>query len=226
MPPRHGAVFGDGIDVGTNPHAFSSYGNVGIVLLYLPGCVRQIASYDSVLTFHPDGKDTNDTIRGNKLMENESEGNTTFPKSPYFDEIVLQKREQALPLFVFRATLVNNAELLFEFHQQLQKLVDTALNGSRTTLVRRIYPSYDDIYFQHKFRARWTKSRKVVIPPVIPPIEIVQCSGPGQHRNSASCTTLLKPPAFDCPICLEPLNQDRTPVVLAIDKCGHAFHLG
>lgn len=110
--------------IGTNPHAFSCYGTIGVALLYLQGTVKQMDCINASVT----ADDTVDTFTGNKTMRKLDEltspnGNrppvhkrTVFSSSRYFDEIIVRRSEQTLPIVNFDQATVNNAELLYDIH--------------------------------------------------------------------------------------------------------------
>jgi deltex-like protein len=218
MPNKHGSVYGSGIYVATNPHAFMSYGDSCIVLLYLPGCTRTIVRDDPIYAGHASNDDGVDTVKGNKLTVEERRGSSYFPKSPYFDEVVLKRSQQALPLLVFPRETLNNAELIFELQVEFQWLVDKVLNGSRSTIVQRIHPSFEDIQFEHSLRMRFLKKAGSALK------KPIQCKGPKNKLKSRSvpCTVIARPPSTECPICMESLNENGPSVCL--NKCGHSFH--
>jgi hypothetical protein len=105
------------------------------------------------------GRRTVDSFRGNKLKRDFQN-----PKSPYFDEIIVYKSEQILPVFAFARSETNNADQLHQFHAQVQELADRTINyvedyasGNddtnfipRRTAVPRIFPDYEDLKFEHK----------------------------------------------------------------------------
>jgi deltex-like protein len=223
---RHGAIFGKGIYIGNNPHAFLTYGDLGIVVIYILGASKQLAKYD-----HGSGSHESDALLGNKLMRQSSFGtssgtNTAFPKSPYFDEIVLRTSAQVLPLFTYDHWLANNSELLFELKQRLQWQVDQ-LWKQRPTPVRRILPSVEDFEMESRLRQvafsfwlnRHDKSK-----PVKPSVETVECYGPKPNQSNHSspytiCTPFITKKITECPICMcEATN------VAKLHKCQHGFH--
>jgi hypothetical protein len=84
--------------VGNNPHAFQSYGEVGLVVLVLKGLQRQMYSSDE-----SDVEYSVDSFQGNKIHNNAG--------STYFSETILRRSEQVLPLLMYPQALTNNADL-------------------------------------------------------------------------------------------------------------------
>jgi hypothetical protein len=150
---RNGTFYGPGIYLSENPNAFSCYGDIGILVLYIAG--EQLGGSRKVL-----GRKTVDSFRGNKLTRDFRRS-----ESPYFDEIIVRKSEQILPVFAFSRSETNyNADQLHQFHAQVQELVDRTINYmedyassnkdtnfiSRRTTVPRIFPNHKDLKFGHK----------------------------------------------------------------------------
>ena len=220
----NGHAFGRGIYVGTNPHAFSVYGEVGLLVLILKGTVRHLDTHASSFGHQVD------TLLGNKLMQ-KSATSIDFPTSPYFDEIILQRDEQALPLFSFPSSLVNNAELMWDMQVQVQAMVDALLHGGVHTPVRRIYPSLRDVAVEHTIRVHVAaRNASLKAPPqnwamVVATAERrIACSHPDERfRRTDVYAPLTTPDASECPICMMPLNEQDPAVRLS--KCGHPFHL-
>jgi len=235
MQQQNGSNFGRGIYVGTNPHAFSCYGQAGIMLLIFQGTVKLVDQYST-----RDSVSGVDSFLGNKLMKVAGQ-KASFPKSGYFDEIILQQSAQALPFVSYPQTAINNAELMYDLQCNLQKAADHFFNEGRTTTVRRVLPSLkEDFAFELKLRTQLSlKARqKIAAQPaskrnkatttVSPSIlEQVQCSSPTKRVSSKrqkpfSIVALFV--AGDCPICMVPLNEQGA--VARLSKCGHSFHQG
>lgn len=146
MIGTNGAYFGRGIYLSENSQAFSYHGDVGILVLYVAGTTEQL--------FQPKefcGRDV-DTFRGNKLTRK-----GLIPNSSYFDEIIVTKNEQVLPVYAFPQAVSNDADQLYRLHVQVQELIDCTINYAedyalgtdtnfvpRKTAVPRVYPSYDE----------------------------------------------------------------------------------
>ena len=116
----NGSVYGDGVYTGNNPFAFSSYGNVGLLLARLKGKVgkeeidwRQITSSacgqdkDNPVDIDEDEPAPSvdpDTVVGNKQLPcgadkaSASTGSGGQSASPYFDEVVLKQSSQCVAL--------------------------------------------------------------------------------------------------------------------------------
>eukprot|EP00536_Pseudo-nitzschia_multiseries_P017435 jgi/Psemu1/293031/fgenesh1_pg.1550_\ len=174
----HGANYGRGVYVSDNPHAFCHFGKTGIVLLYLSGTEKQLHHHISRYSVTDSRKGIAsdcDTVRGNKLTKagyteaDKKVRMTQIPKSPYFEEIILQKSAQVLPILAYSRSAVNDAESMYQFKVELQELVDRTLNypedyapvdqsalsqSPRKTLVPRVYPDYDDLRLEHILRVR------------------------------------------------------------------------
>ena len=148
--PRHGARFGRGVYVANNAHAFRNYGTVGIIVFYLQGTVQQTGvaknmRNSSQVTDNP----CVDSYWGNKLSQ-ESNGSMMFAKSPYFDEIILRKGRQVLPVVTYRKEIINNAELMYEMQVFFQEVADFNFNGGRKSHVCRIKPTHLDLQFEFR----------------------------------------------------------------------------
>ena len=234
MDLQNGASFGRGIYVGMNPHAFSCYGQAGIMLLILQGTVKLVEKYST----GDSGSDV-DSFLGNKLMKVAGQGKS-FPKSGYFDEIILKQSAQALPFVSYPTTAINNAELMYDLQCNLQKAADYFFNEGRTTTVRRVLPSLkEDIGYEHKLRTQLSlkaRQKKTAAQPASkrnkatttasPSIlEQVQCSSPTKRVSSKRQKPFSVVASFvagDCPICMVPLNEQGA--VARLSKCGHSFH--
>ena len=124
------AYFGNGIYVANNPHAFRSYGEVGLLVAILPGNVQDLGTehFDRSSTIvYP----TTNTITGNKIGPN-----------PYYNEIVLRTSSQVLPLVKFPKDKIQDptfADLLWSIHKQIQhEILDVFFNESQKTCVTRV----------------------------------------------------------------------------------------
>jgi len=162
---QNGTFYGPGIYLSENPHAFSCYGDIGILVLYIAG--EQFGG-----SRNKSGRRTVDSFRGNKLTRD-----SRNQKSPYFDEIIVQESEQILPVFAFARSETNNADQLHQFHAQVQELVDRTINymedyasGNndtnfipRRTTVPRIFPNYEDLNFKHKLYVQERRRISVLI---------------------------------------------------------------
>ena len=165
--------YGSGIYIAENPHAFSAYGDTGILVLYIPGTVLNLGQKEKT-----NSHEYTDSFRGNKLSDHKSSRkNQKAAKTTYFDEIIMQNKEQILPVFAFPRSAINNADHLHRFHKQVQELVDRTVNfvddydGSynnsntssnshwlpRKTAVPRIFPSYDDLRREHSLYKNFEK---------------------------------------------------------------------
>jgi len=140
-----GLSFGDGVYVANNPFAFhGKYGNVGILVAVLMGNVERVnKNYYSFRKFETDevrGEcvDKVNTIVGNKKLRAVDQSDIQF-----YDEIVLQKSCQCLPLVRFSDVLVTtnddspNNDAIWSYHMEMQRIVDIFFNdGNKTELVR------------------------------------------------------------------------------------------
>lgn len=165
LRPSNRAYYGSGIYLGENPHAFSTYGDTCILVLYIPGTVLNLGK-SGVSDKHRDV----DSFRGNKLSKKiKCSRYFKSAKTTYFDEIIVQSEKQVLPVFAYPRSTVNDADQLHLFHKQVQELVDRTINYAedynisvdanniyegihvfpRKTIVPRIFPSYDDMQYEH-----------------------------------------------------------------------------
>jgi deltex-like protein len=149
-------MYGRGVYVGNNPHAFVTYGEVGLVVLVLKGAVKQMFSgSDSFVD------PSVNSFQANKLSRSMITGNTGehfTPSSPYFDEVILRNGSQVLPFLKYPRELTNNADLLWELQKSLQLVVDRFFNDGRTTLAKQIFPDLRDVRFQHKLQSQHAAS--------------------------------------------------------------------
>lgn len=151
-PTRNGALFGDGIYTCTNPYAFSLYGDIGIVVLILPGVSKQRAAVNRDL----DSPNDVDSYLGNKLIK-KFENGVEFPRSTYFDELVITKGQQVLPVCCYNRAIANNRELMFDLTCFWQNYADVHFNGNERTPVSRCYPSFQDLAFEHRLAYKQQK---------------------------------------------------------------------
>ena len=152
MIGTNGTYFGRGIYLSENSQAFSYHGDVGILVLYVAGTTEQVTQPKTFC-----GSDV-DTFRGNKLTA--AKKSTSFfriPKSSYFDEIILTKNEQVLPVYAFPQAVSNDADQLHRLHVRVQELIDRTINYAedyvagtdadfvpRKTAVPRVKPNYEE----------------------------------------------------------------------------------
>lgn len=200
LKKRHGAAFGKGIYVGTNPHAFSVYGQVGLLVLILKGSVLQKDSYGN------SAGDMADSLQGNKLMTTDRRG-TVFPKSSYFDEIILRKSEQVLPLVSFPKSAINNGELMFDLHQKVQHLADQLLNDGQRTFLRRVYPTLQDIRYEHKICVARQNAQPAIKTVALPNLSFqpAQIAKINQLLRAAGCALAQNTPSNPVPPGANPL---------------------
>ena len=121
----NGSAFGDGIYTCSNPDDFTRYGNVGLIVAQMQGRLEEVSS---------------------KYAKNRQRqvwsGDTGIAqnKSPmYADMRVLRESSQCLPLVRYDTSAVTQTNAgrraLYQFHRQLQRLVDDFFNGGATTSV-------------------------------------------------------------------------------------------
>lgn len=240
-------VFGRGIYVGNNPHAFRSYGEIGLVCLIIVGTQRMM--YDSIES----SVDASvDSFHGNKVTRS---GRHSFVNATtYYNEIVLRDRSQVLPLFQFRRELSNNTGYLWEFHTELQNFVDVMFPSGWPVRREPVRPNYQDL----EFEAKLAKANKfsiflksncftqvfatltatgylpvaTVSTPLQPPERVdlgfevcnpqfLKCE---QQNIDTFCAVLSCPSQEkdECPICLSSLKPGTSAV--SIKQCKHAFH--
>lgn len=170
-PSNENGFYGSGVYLCENPHAFSTYGDTGILVLYISGTELVLRNDQKSDNFHDV-----DSFRGNKLSKSCQRASSVFrqaAKTTYFDEIIVRDKSQVLPVFAFPRAAVNNADHLFEFQKKVQELVDRTVNYPedyvarldrkpmvpRKTAVRRIYPCYDDLKYEHGLYKQCAKKR-------------------------------------------------------------------
>ena len=126
--PR-GSVFGDGIYTGNNPYCFMNFGVVGLLVARLKGVVEMSSSRSSKASTSANV----DTVIGNKR-------GTQYP---YYDEVVLQRSAQCVPLARYSSSLIDirrtssmGNQIVHVYHRELQKIVDTFFNGGKRSDVK------------------------------------------------------------------------------------------
>ena len=141
------SFFGRGIYLGNNPHAFRSYGQVGMIVLYVKGETKWCYNNEEDLG----NNQVVDTFTGNKVQRLQR-----GPTSPYFDEIVLRNRHQALPLIQYNNEWTNNADLMWQVHLLVHEWVES-MSGMQfpTTIPTQIKPHFFDIFFEHRLSKRF-----------------------------------------------------------------------
>ena len=243
-------MFGRGIYVGNNPHAFRAYGDVGLVCLIIVGTQRKM--YDSSESCVDACVDS---FHGNKVSKLQSFANATT----YYDEIVLKDGMQVLPLFQFRRELSNNAGYLWEFHTALQQFVDTMFPSGWPAYQMPVRPNITDLKFEAKlatcnnyvlgpatnaalvnlFSSQGvypkTSYPSVVVTPIAPPkpperlslgSEICNPKDLKREQQNIDSFCIALPcgskATDECPICLSSLEPSKSAV--SIKKCKHSFH--
>lgn len=122
-----------------NPFCFQKFGDVGLICAIVQGKTQRLHT-----AVQPNSDQTNnsnaDTVVGNKSKS----------KSPCFDEIVLQKSSQCLPLLRFSKDSISpidmetaNNKLLWKIHTNVQKLVDKYFNKGIATNPVRYQPTQE-----------------------------------------------------------------------------------
>lgn len=132
--PR-GSVFGDGIYTGNNPYCFMNFGVVGLLVARLKGVVETSSSKGTKASVSANA----DTVIGNKR-------GTQYP---YYDEVVLQRSAQCVPLARYSSSLIDirrtnsmGNQIIHVYHRELQRITDTFFNGVKRTEVKEyITPS-------------------------------------------------------------------------------------
>ncbi|KAL9184190.1 hypothetical protein ACHAXT_002276 [Thalassiosira profunda] len=101
----HGCRFGDGVYTANNAVAFSSYGNVGLIVGRLQGKTFRVTRSLSATT-------TVDahTVVGDRLKSNAKLDRNGWPIDDKFNEIVLQSSAQCLPLVKYDSTILASVE--------------------------------------------------------------------------------------------------------------------
>lgn len=150
LPSADSRFFGRGVYLCENPHAFSTYGDVGILVLYIPGMVCHLKNNEKCIN---GCRCVIDSFRGNKVLK----GFWTSEPQNYFDEIIVKHTAQVLPVFAFPRFAVNNGDHLFYLQKTVQELIDRTMNygyrpfraGIKKTVVRRVYPKFYDLTYEH-----------------------------------------------------------------------------
>ena len=127
---KPGEFFGQGIYTGTNPMAFTKYGELGLVVAILKGLEH---------------------IKEKRKQQPPSDVNTIIGNksgiAPYEDEVILRQSCQVIPLIKYPRyqVLAKNAafqDTLWQLHEEIQRLVDEILNSSKPTVVSRVLPPF------------------------------------------------------------------------------------
>jgi hypothetical protein len=132
----NGAAFGDGIYTSNNPFAFRDFGDTGILVAIVKG--KTSAGYGNDL------QDVTgvDTVIGNKTTRTTG-GDASVDN--YYDEIVLKKSCQCLPLISFPLAALKNhgTETLWTLQQALQlEILDEFFNNGVATVYQKLaYPT-------------------------------------------------------------------------------------
>ncbi|KAL3929756.1 MAG: hypothetical protein SGARI_004664, partial [Bacillariaceae sp.] len=130
----HGAVFGDGVYTANNCFSFSNFGPIGLLVARLKGTCSDKA-YPSLR-----GVPGNEihTVIGNK-MDPRSDGHGLY------DEIVLRKSSQVIPLVRFSrsssggaVTMDAGLERLYDVLETVQEVVDEFCNDGIPTPMQRL----------------------------------------------------------------------------------------
>lgn len=238
------AFFGSGIYTANNPHAFRSYGSVGLIVLVIKGVQEVVIGTVKTKSIGTD------CVIGNKL-QGDDEAIRDPNRSQYYDEIVLNSHDQVLPLLRYNRDLVNNADLMWRVHQLVQEFVENQFPGQCNLQSRRIFPDLNDLAYEHQLLS----THNCAFPDA--PKSLVTMFAMSSMRNVAAATremalnarlNALAVAAFEyclplsrhlrqstklfapslvsssdrCPICIEELAL-RFDVVRVV-KCGHEFH--
>jgi len=150
----NGIVYGDGVYVSTNPFAFHGrYGNVGILVAVLMGKTQRVDDRTAVRGRTCFDKQVN-TIIGNKRRAIDNR-----PETRLFDEIVLQKSCQCLPLVRFDDLLVSatddggpSNDSVWAYHSEMQRLVDYYFNNGTKPSIVSTFPSKDNSSYHLSLR--------------------------------------------------------------------------
>ena len=125
------AFFGNGVYSGTNPFAFTPYGDIGLMIAIIKGTEQHVGKTPSPqYALLPD----TDTIVGNKTG-----------KAPHHDEVIMRKSCQVLPLIQFDKQRIDARDADFtntlqNVHEQLQKTLDEYLNTPTSAALPKIEP--------------------------------------------------------------------------------------
>jgi len=145
---KHGMVFGDGVYTGNAPADLTKYGDVGMLVVRLQGKTKRIDPNDVELvgTLHNPGvrvkrsvgvgqkamREGYDTVIGNKMW-------SRIPNRERYDEIVLLRSSQVVPVLKFNAKLVQDKSTtipsaLVPWLNAMKKIVDDFFNKPETVL--------------------------------------------------------------------------------------------
>jgi hypothetical protein len=120
---ENGSFFGNGVYTGNNPIAFSQYGSVGLLVARLRGESRWIP-HDCPNRRQILAERTIDTVVGNKGY------------NPFYDEIVLAKSSQCIPIVEFPTSLItvflgstDTDNPVAKIEMKMQQVVDELFNG-------------------------------------------------------------------------------------------------
>jgi deltex-like protein len=220
--------YGKGIYVATNPHAFKSYGEMGLIVLVLKG-VHKWCLYNET-----DVDASVDSFGGNKLYQ--SGKSFAQARSRYFDETVLRTSAQVLPLLQYPREATNNADLFWRIHVALENWVHGLFpSGWPRTNPKTSFPTFDDIKFEHRVVSTQTRSAPVSLnrfnfgtskPAIMCWSLGSETCNPFAHKakKQKSVYCALPPSGAsteECPICTDLLVNRKT---VAISKCKHRFH--
>jgi deltex-like protein len=140
---ENGMFYGDGVYTASNPYAFQTFGNVGLLVAVLLGNARRVLPGGECP--FANGSVVNTAI-GNKSVKNLWKQVSDDAK--LYDELVLGKSKQCLPLFRYDVTLVSctwqgkvGADAIWSHQVELQKLIDQSFNDGVETKLERILPS-------------------------------------------------------------------------------------
>jgi len=148
----NGSAWGDGVYTGNNPHAFSSYGDIGLLVARLKG-------HSIPATCRGRG------FKGDTAIANEGSAH---------EMVILSQSYQCIPLLYFRRVDAYGChvfEIIWTFHCKLQEIVDTLFNnGTKTGLNHSQLPAHWSVDI----------SRRPTLPR--PPTRPVPVSGPSSYQ--------------------------------------------
>jgi deltex-like protein len=230
--------FGPGIYTANNPHAFRSYGNVGLIVLVLKGLHQHVVGNEEKRSVRTD------SVLGNKFQrEREALGDPN--RSQYFDEIVLLSHDQVLPLLQYDRDLTNNADLLRRVHDAVLEFVDHQFPSQYNAQRRHKLPTIEDLKYGHRVACSFKCALPSTSPLLVAMFESssrvnalaaaaerarnlmdsVEFSRPSRRPRQFSMMLFVPSTVVsseDCPICIEDLAF-RSDVVRIV-KCGHHYH--
>jgi len=225
----NGAVHGDGVYTGNNPHAFHGFGrsDIGLLIARLKGQTKQSLPYQPTASTDP----SNTGIAGAGVQE----------------IAVLRSSSQCVALVQFNASLIKKWQrnhpgnkVVHDYQCRLQKILDDVFNGGRPTKVPEdILSKRHPASRQRQQRARpCSLLSSLLALPSVPPIvgspstntqssETVHYIAPTGLRSCGATNSLVEVgasclPPMECSICLSDLNG-HAPVASLAD-CGHFFH--